>query len=271
MTRIFSLVLLFAAGSITTSGSAQAQNVGDSAPDFTFSTSNGAAISLSSYRGRTVLLYIFGNKCPFCIQSGPQLESQINQVYSPTGKFVAIGLDTWPNSTALTVDAFKAQTGITFPLLLNAAAIERTYSTVYDRLIVVDKDGIIRYKGGSRVSNTLDAAKSIIGDLVSAGSTDIDDESGQHPFSITQNYPNPFSARTEIGYSISVDRDVTLTVYDLLGQVVEVLVDSRQSAGSHTVGWDGTDRSGQLVASGTYFYSLRAGNQIRTKSVAVVR
>lgn len=268
-TRLLALLLLVAAIPMV-AAPAGAQNVGDPAPDFTFSTSNGGSITLSNYRGRTVFLFIFGNRCPFCLQVGNRTETEVNQVFSPTGKFVAIGLDTWSNSTPLTVDAFKAQTGITYPLLLNAASIEQSYNTTYDRAIVVDKDGIIRFKGGSVVANTLNSAVSVIEDLIAAGSTASEGEDDPQSFSLAQNFPNPFKGSTSIRYTIAADAEVDLSIYDMLGKRVQVLERSRMSAGEYTATWDGKSESGVKVAPGLYLISLRSNGSVRTRSMIVV-
>ena len=74
------------------------------------------------------------------------------------------------------------------------------------------------------------------------------------------NAPNPFNPSTQITYSLSQDRAVSLVVYNLMGQSVRVLVDGFQSPGSHRVEWDGRDASGRQVAAGIYFYRLQAGS-----------
>ena len=82
-------------------------------------------------------------------------------------------------------------------------------------------------------------------------------------FELFQNYPNPFNSSTEIKYSlpnVKASYQVQLKIYDVLGRLVKVVVDQEQSAGSHTINWDGTDLRRNHVASGVYFYSLEAGD-----------
>ena len=78
------------------------------------------------------------------------------------------------------------------------------------------------------------------------------------------NYPNPFNPETWIPYHLSHAADVTLTIYDTKGAVVRQLELGNQPAGYYTVRakaayWDGRNAGGELVASGVYFYQLRAG------------
>jgi len=72
-------------------------------------------------------------------------------------------------------------------------------------------------------------------------------------FSLMQNYPNPFNPSTSIEYSIPVDSYVKITIYNLLGEVVDKIADTYRSAGQYKINWDGTSR-----ASGIYFYELSA-------------
>jgi len=78
-------------------------------------------------------------------------------------------------------------------------------------------------------------------------------------FKLEQNYPNPFNPATTIRFSLPKAAAVTLTVYDVTGREVTTLAHGAVSAGVHTVTWDGTNRFGSRVASGLYFYRLKAG------------
>jgi len=90
-------------------------------------------------------------------------------------------------------------------------------------------------------------------------------------FDLGQNYPNPFNPQTEIAYSLPANSDVRLVVYDMLGQLVAVLVDEGQTAGEKSVVWDGHNGKGENVASGIYFYTLKAGDFSETRSMTLIR
>ena len=79
-------------------------------------------------------------------------------------------------------------------------------------------------------------------------------------FQLNQNYPNPFNPSTRIIYSLPVAGNVKISVYDILGQKVQTLVDSFQNAGEHSIVWYGKDESNNPVGSGIYFYSLTTSN-----------
>jgi len=73
-------------------------------------------------------------------------------------------------------------------------------------------------------------------------------------YELAQNYPNPFNPGTNISYALPQSEHVTLTVYDILGRKVRVLVNSTQPAGQYSVRWNASN-----VPSGVYFYHLQAG------------
>jgi hypothetical protein len=79
-------------------------------------------------------------------------------------------------------------------------------------------------------------------------------------FSLSQNYPNPFNPSTTIRYGLPAPSQVSLTVFNTLGQHIATLVDESEDAGFHDVQFDGSG-----LASGAYFYRLRAGAFVSTK------
>jgi hypothetical protein len=76
----------------------------------------------------------------------------------------------------------------------------------------------------------------------------------------TFNYPNPFKHTTTINYHLKTNGYVTLKIFDKLGREIKTLVDKYQTSGLQSVEWDGTDREGKKVPSGTYFYQIRWEN-----------
>jgi hypothetical protein len=80
------------------------------------------------------------------------------------------------------------------------------------------------------------------------------------------NYPNPFSPVTIIQYKLPHRPDVEVTIYDLLGNEVTTLVSETQEAGIKSVQWDATN-----VASGMYFYQIRAGKYVQTRKMVLLK
>lgn len=92
-----------------------------------------------------------------------------------------------------------------------------------------------------------------------------------HSFYLNQNYPNPFNPETEIKFSLAEPSDITVSVYNVLGQEILNLISDFKSAGEHSIKWIGIDRSGNPVASGIYIYQLKAGNKVLTRKMALIR
>jgi hypothetical protein len=90
-------------------------------------------------------------------------------------------------------------------------------------------------------------------------------------FELSQNYPNPFNPLTVIRYSLSRRSPVEITVFNLLGQEVKTLENSLQSAGVYETTWDGTNRTGEKVASGIYFYRIKAGDNVQTRKMLLLK
>lgn len=82
--------------------------------------------------------------------------------------------------------------------------------------------------------------------------------SAPHSFSLEQNYPNPFNPSTVISYTLPANGRVTLTVVDILGNVVTELYRGEASEGFHAVTWNATNSSGLRAASGMYLYRISA-------------
>ncbi len=96
-------------------------------------------------------------------------------------------------------------------------------------------------------------------------------------FDMGQNYPNPFSrhaasgnATTEIAYTLPAVARVRLSIYNLVGQEIAVLIDETQTPGNKRATWDVRDRAGAQALSGVYFYRLRAGNFVATKKMLIM-
>jgi hypothetical protein len=98
-------------------------------------------------------------------------------------------------------------------------------------------------------------------------------------FTLQQNYPNPFNPSTTIRYAIPVASEnktsgvvsVQLSLYDLRGRLIKTLVESDQKPGSYTVHWDGTDSRNDPVGSGIFIYRLKAGDQVLTRKMTIIR
>ncbi len=86
-----------------------------------------------------------------------------------------------------------------------------------------------------------------------------------------QNYPNPFNPATSIVYDLPSESNVTLRIFNILGEEVARLVQERQEQGRHTIQWNGNASSGSNCSSGVYFVRLEAGNNVSVKRMMLLR
>jgi hypothetical protein len=99
----------------------------------------------------------------------------------------------------------------------------------------------------------------------------LEDAVGGAAAALAPAFPNPFRDAVRIPFALPRDARVTLDVFDLQGRRVAALVDERLAAGSHSVAWSGRDAAGRDVASGVYWYRLRAGDLQATRKIVKVR
>jgi hypothetical protein len=85
-------------------------------------------------------------------------------------------------------------------------------------------------------------------------------------FSLDQNYPNPFNPVTEISFYLPKATHVTVDVFNLLGQRVEILINGDYEAGQHSVSWDASDHS-----SGVYFYRLQTEDAVESEKMILLK
>ncbi len=90
-------------------------------------------------------------------------------------------------------------------------------------------------------------------------------------FMLRQNFPNPFNPETSIRLQLPEASQVTLKVYNILGQEIKTLVNKNLDAGYHTIRWDGTNNIGLKVASGVYIYRMKAGGFINSKKMVFLK
>lgn len=100
---------------------------------------------------------------------------------------------------------------------------------------------------------------------ISGAPTSVEESFDRIPegYTLNQNYPNPFNPSTSISYSIPNDGNVTLSVYDLLGNEVALLENGNKSAGNYTYNFDASN-----LSSGLYFYTLRVGASTGSATVS---
>ena len=88
---------------------------------------------------------------------------------------------------------------------------------------------------------------------------------------LDQNYPNPFNPETGITFGLQASEQVTLSIFDVAGRTVRILVSGTLPAGEHSANWDGTTADGNDAPSGTYFYRLETADETLTRSMTLIR
>ena len=168
---------------------------------------------------------------------------------------------------------------------MKASPLKRLYGLGQTNFVVVDHDGIIRYRSRDNYDDQADvlAIRSAIiqalGDLAAARATGQGFETALSAepslplqFSLQANAPNPFNANTRLRFSLGVGGPISLEVFDISGRLVRQLVDQRWSApGVYEVSWDGRNDRGTAVVSGVYIYRLLVHDQAATRKMLLVR
>jgi calcineurin-like phosphoesterase family protein/carboxypeptidase family protein/flagellar hook capping protein FlgD len=103
-----------------------------------------------------------------------------------------------------------------------------------------------------------------------AGSSDVP-SAARSNLVMYPNHPNPFNPRTTVKYALPAVGHARVSIIDLRGREVKLLVDEVQQAGEQSVVWDGLDRDGHSAPSGTYIAHVSAGGQVRTTKITLAR
>jgi hypothetical protein len=90
-------------------------------------------------------------------------------------------------------------------------------------------------------------------------------------YALEQNYPNPFNPETTIRYHIAQKGQVTITIYNMLGQKVKTLVDENKPAGAYIVVWNGRNERGVTVPTGMYFYRMKSGEFTQVRKLLLLK
>lgn len=209
---VFACLMLF----FSSLGYVRGQNVDEPAPDFTLEMYNGGNFRLSEQNGKVVFIFLFGYGCPFCIQNAPYIESELYQKLKDNDNFVAVAADLWDGGSSQ-IEGFLNSSGITFPILINGSGLKYSYDTYWDNVLVIDKEGILRYKSIEQAGvNEVDSAYKIINNLFNPLSINKTHKTN-HQISI---YPNPANDFTTIKCPLFNKPDTRIKIINTIGEVV---------------------------------------------------
>lgn len=172
-----------------------------------------------------------------------------------TVQFNGVVTATSANSIRLSVPSFS--------LTSNTVFISSTYSPVQSASIKVGQS--VTVWADQSPSGNLQAVQV---QQISAVVTDLEGNKDNLPVSyeLKQNYPNPFNPTTEIAFTLANQENVSLVVYNIIGQEVATLISSPMSAGSHAVKFNASN-----LSSGIYLYRLKAGNFVSIKKMILLK
>ncbi len=134
------------------------------------------------------------------------------------------------------------------------------YISINDNVIFISFD--VKKDIGGTLKSTIEFSKILLNEesfdaIAKSGVVTIEGKPTE--FSLYQNYPNPFNPVTSIRYQIPEDEtQVTITIYNAMGQLVRILVDEKKDAGEFEIIWNGCDEESKQVSSGLYFYRISA-------------
>jgi hypothetical protein len=134
------------------------------------------------------------------------------------------------------------------------------------------------FVNGAALENgrVFNAAPELFRDLVRDGLLTCPTEAPEVPVvaskvHLSPNAPNPFNPSTTLSFSLEASAQVRLSILDVRGREVAVLVDAMEPAGTHAVRWDGRDVDGGTVASGAYMVRLIAGEDVATQKIVLAK
>jgi len=144
----------------------------------------------------------------------------------------------------------------------------RSHSRTSQRLIGPNIRLTLRYqpvselRHGNAVAYLFDICRTVYFDDLTVQRSDQQRQFGarygcSEGFELANNYPNPFNPTTNIQFAVPRQGNISLAVYNVLGQHVRTLANGVYSTGHYMVTWDGKDEAGQTVASGIYFAPSR--------------
>ena len=135
------------------------------------------------------------------------------------------------------------------------------FTNIFSRKIIFDKIGGLEYEFKVVVGES-GYVDQMIKDLL---------EVIPNNFSLSKNYPNPFNPITNLDFSIHKRSNVTLRVFNMMGQEVITLINEKKSYGNYSISWNGLDEKGVNVASGVYFAELRTREARRITKMLLLK
>jgi len=108
-------------------------------------------------------------------------------------------------------------------------------------------------------------------DTTNCNQVSISKDLNPNSYQLYHAYPNPFNPITNIRYELAEETFVEIIIYDLLGNVINNLINTYQSSGYKSIQWNATNNQGQPVSAGLYLYTIQAGKFRQTKKIVLLK
>jgi hypothetical protein len=165
-----------------------------------------------------------------------------------------------PGTVQLSMNTGALQSG------LKAAIIDITNNAVItdDKTVYIFEN---RYPGTPVLFNVIIGTAGFVSENIAQWKAAMPDKYALH-----QNYPNPFNPATTIQYELPSQSQVSLEVYNILGERVRTLIDGEiHAADKYTLHFDGKNQYGEQLTSGVYFYRMKADNFVNSKKMILLK
>lgn len=153
-------------------------------------------------------------------------------------------------------------------IIINQKEYKETWVSLGKFQFEKGKSGYVRLGDASTIAGEAIVFDAVKWSYIDSIETTIDEWDVSHPleFRLDQNYPNPFNPSTVISYQLAISSNVTLKIYDVLGNEVAALVNEFQKAGSHTISFNAPQ-----LASGIYIYKLNTNGFSASRKLVLLR
>lgn len=190
----------------------------------------------------------------------PGVEPTVYQKFTGDGYIIEarVALD------SLAGEDLEVVNGACFPMQINGNDLDPTVGP--------DSGRTLQANWGGQSGHEVWKRSSAWGFLEVVGGTAVDDDT-QEPrtYSLHNNYPNPFNPSTTIKFEMADFTDVTIEIYDILGNKINTLFKGKKAAGSHEIVWNGKNSAGVAVSSGLYFYKMKTKSFTKTKKMMLLK
>jgi len=232
----------------------------------------GGEIKLSDYLGKILWIDISSSWCSPCFDAIPEIDEVVYNWYSNDNVVSLVSLcdlgmpyscEQWGDYGLLTIPNI-IEGGSSFD---NEDIFFNWFNTglSYPSYVFIDHTMTVQH-----MINNADFSVTLANQWIEEmlGNLDVKYDEVKLPavFSLHGNYPNPFNASTTIQYELKENSAITLSIFNIHGKEIDMIVNDYQQAGEHSITWNG-----QYVPSGIYFIRLSSGEIVQTRKAVLLK